>query len=45
MPFAQSGNARIWYDTAGDGEPVVLVHGGLLEAMDAHRFWIAPGIY
>ncbi len=24
--------------------PVVLIHGGLGEAMDANRFWIRPGV-
>jgi pimeloyl-ACP methyl ester carboxylesterase len=28
----------------GDGTPVLLVHGGLHECMDAERFWVAPGV-
>jgi pimeloyl-ACP methyl ester carboxylesterase len=28
----------------GDGTPVLFVHGGLHERMDAERFWVAPGV-
>jgi pimeloyl-ACP methyl ester carboxylesterase len=28
----------------GDGMPVLFVHGGLHERMDAERFWVAPGV-
>jgi pimeloyl-ACP methyl ester carboxylesterase len=28
----------------GDGTPVLFIHGGLHERMDAERFWVAPGV-
>jgi pimeloyl-ACP methyl ester carboxylesterase len=37
--------ATIYYRRIdGDGTPVLFVHGGLHERMDAERFWVAPGV-
>lgn len=44
MPFVTSDKAQLWFATAGEGSPIVLVHGGVLEPMDGARFWIEPGI-
>lgn len=44
MPFVTSGKARLWFSEQGDGTPVMLVHGGLLEPMDGARFWVEPGV-
>lgn len=44
MPFTTSRSARIWYEAYGRGPSIVLIHGGLLEPMDANRFWVATGI-
>jgi pimeloyl-ACP methyl ester carboxylesterase len=30
--YAQVGSVRTWYDEHGDGEPLVLLHGGLVDA-------------
>ena len=30
--FADLGDGRLWYERAGDGFPVVLVHSGLMDA-------------
>ena len=46
MPTAEVNGARLWYDEAGDGETVLLLHGGLgdsglwepVVALLAHRF-------
>ncbi|HSG98475.1 MAG TPA: alpha/beta fold hydrolase, partial [candidate division Zixibacteria bacterium] len=35
MPFADNGDIRIYYETAGSGEPLVFVHGFTFD----HRLW------
>lgn len=48
MPFVErsGGGATIWYEDIGeeDDEPVLLIHGGLMDPMNGERFWIMPGI-
>jgi pimeloyl-ACP methyl ester carboxylesterase len=44
MPFCPKDEAAIWYEDLGDGEAVLLVHGGLFDPMDGGRFWIRPGV-
>jgi 3-oxoadipate enol-lactonase len=36
MPFAANGAVRIWYETAGDGPPMVLIHANPCD----HRMWL-----
>src|SRR5215217_3250038 len=44
MPFFARDDAAIWYEDLGEGEPVLLVHGGLFDPMDGRRFWLRPGV-
>jgi pimeloyl-ACP methyl ester carboxylesterase len=53
VAVARRGDARLGYRVQASGEategegvvpPVLLVHGGLHERMDARRFWVAPGV-
>ena len=44
MPFCPRDEAAIWYEDLGDGEAVLLVHGGLFDPMDGRRFWVRPGV-
>ncbi|HEY4604462.1 MAG TPA: alpha/beta hydrolase, partial [Blastococcus sp.] len=37
--YVQTGAVRTWYDEHGEGEPLVLMHGGLVDAR-----WFAPNI-
>jgi pimeloyl-ACP methyl ester carboxylesterase len=37
--YVQTGAVRTWYDEHGDGEPLVLLHGGLVDAR-----WFAPNL-
>jgi pimeloyl-ACP methyl ester carboxylesterase len=37
--YVQTGPVRTWYDEHGDGEPVVLLHGGLVDAR-----WFEPNL-
>ncbi len=39
----QSGSTIVW-DERGDGEAVLLVHGGLFDPMTGERFWTLPGV-
>ncbi|GAB6096741.1 alpha/beta fold hydrolase [Desulfatiferula olefinivorans] len=40
MPFAPSGNARIYYEDHGDGEPVIAVHG----LIENTRYYTKTGV-
>jgi hypothetical protein len=35
--YVQLGQVRTWYDEHGDGDPLVLMHGGLVEHAGSHR--------
>ena len=37
--YVQTGAVRTWYDEHGDGEPLVLLHGGLVDAR-----WFEPNL-
>jgi pimeloyl-ACP methyl ester carboxylesterase len=37
--YVELGNVRTWYDEHGDGEPLVLMHGGLVDAR-----WFEPNL-
>ena len=37
--YVQLGEVRTWYDEHGDGDPLVLMHGGLVDAR-----WFAPNL-
>jgi len=37
--YVQTGAVRTWYDEHGDGDPLVLLHGGLVDAR-----WFAPNL-
>jgi pimeloyl-ACP methyl ester carboxylesterase len=37
--YVQLGDVRTWYDEHGDGEPLVLMHGGLVDAR-----WFEPNL-
>jgi pimeloyl-ACP methyl ester carboxylesterase len=37
--YVQLGDVRTWYDEHGDGDPLVLLHGGLVDAR-----WFAPNL-
>src|SRR4051794_11556022 len=37
--YVQLGEVRTWYDEHGDGEPLVLLHGGLVDAR-----WFEPNV-
>jgi pimeloyl-ACP methyl ester carboxylesterase len=37
--YVQTGAVRSWYDEHGDGDPLVLLHGGLVDAR-----WFAPNL-
>src|SRR3954471_21172328 len=37
--YVQTGAVRTWYDEHGEGEPLVLMHGGLVDAR-----WFAPNL-
>ncbi|HEY4630519.1 MAG TPA: alpha/beta hydrolase [Blastococcus sp.] len=37
--YVQTGAVRTWYDEQGEGEPLVLMHGGLVDAR-----WFAPNL-
>ena len=37
--YVQTGAVRTWYDEHGDGDPLVLMHGGLVDAR-----WFAPNL-
>ena len=44
MPICPRDAAAIWYEDEGEGEVVLLVHGGLFDPMDGRRFWRRPGV-
>jgi pimeloyl-ACP methyl ester carboxylesterase len=44
MPIVETDGALLWRDERGQGESVLLVHGGLFDPMNGERFWIAPGV-
>jgi pimeloyl-ACP methyl ester carboxylesterase len=37
--YVQLGDVRTWYDEHGDGDPLVLMHGGLVDAR-----WFEPNL-
>src|SRR4051812_4375455 len=37
--YVQTGSVNTWYDERGDGAPLVLLHGGLVDAR-----WFAPNL-
>jgi pimeloyl-ACP methyl ester carboxylesterase len=44
MPICGRDAAAIWYEDDGEGDAVLLVHGGLFDPMDGRRFWLRPGV-
>lgn len=44
MPTVERAGASIWCSDAGRGETVLLIHGGLFDAMGSERFWQRPHI-
>jgi pimeloyl-ACP methyl ester carboxylesterase len=44
MPYVTNGDADIWYEDYGQGETVLLIHGGLFDHMNGELFWVRPGI-
>lgn len=44
MPFLKHDSATIWYSNHGNGPAILLIHGGLCDAMQGELFWGRPGI-
>jgi pimeloyl-ACP methyl ester carboxylesterase len=45
MAVCERDGASIHYqDSGANGMPVLLVHGGLHDLMEAERFWVTPGV-
>jgi pimeloyl-ACP methyl ester carboxylesterase len=44
MPTIDRPGAMIFWDERGEGDAVLLVHGGLFDPMTGERFWITPGV-
>jgi pimeloyl-ACP methyl ester carboxylesterase len=44
MPTIDRPGATIFWEERGDGEGVLLVHGGLFDPMTGERFWTIPGV-
>jgi pimeloyl-ACP methyl ester carboxylesterase len=44
MPFLKHDNATIWYRDDGSGPAILLIHGGLCDAMQGELFWDRPDI-
>jgi pimeloyl-ACP methyl ester carboxylesterase len=44
MPTADRDGATIAWDDRGNGDAVLLVHGGLFDPMTGERFWLTPGV-
>ena len=44
MPVTDRAGASIFWDERGEGEVVLLVHGGLFDPMTGERFWVTPGV-
>lgn len=44
MPTTNRPGASIVWDERGNGEAVLLVHGGLFDPMTGERFWTTPGV-
>ncbi len=38
MPICTCDAATIWFEDRSEGEPVLLIHGGLFDPMDGERF-------
>ena len=43
MPIVDREGAAIYYADAGDGPPMLFIHGGLHQPMNGARFWVGPG--
>ncbi|HYI13788.1 MAG TPA: alpha/beta hydrolase [Thermomicrobiales bacterium] len=44
MPVTDRADASIFWEERGDGEAILLVHGGLFDPMTGERFWTTPGV-
>jgi pimeloyl-ACP methyl ester carboxylesterase len=44
MPTVDRDGTTIAWDDRGNGDALLLVHGGLFDPMTSERFWITPGV-